>query len=389
MKRTCAICSTTNKKYIYTQSFVVTKSKLFSYDVTLCRKCGFLFADNIPSQKEYNVFYKNNSKYTYNKNIPLGLKKIYKDIFLVSNLFLKMHFPELKKRTFKILDIGCSIGYILKLFKDVGFMSTKGIEPSSSCKSIAKKLYGIQVVNCSLAEFQKNEKFDLIIMTGILEHLCDLNGTLHKVYSLLNNDGLLMVAVPDVDKFSKNPIAPFDEFSLEHINYFNRNTLSSLMSNHCFKNIYSKSIEAKFYDSKLILSFFKKVTRKEKNKKDNNGYFAVKRYILRSTKRLKVVNIRIDSLIDSSSKIVIWGAGSLTARLLASTGLSKTNIKFLVDSNKGLQGKKMGNMIISSPNILKELDGDYKVFISSYIYGKEIKDTLIKKYHFRGEIITL
>lgn len=76
MKRDCEICGSKKKSHIYTLTFFISgRSRPFKYDIVLCKICGFLFADNIPSQEEYNVFYKNSYKYTYNKNIPDGLKK--------------------------------------------------------------------------------------------------------------------------------------------------------------------------------------------------------------------------------------------------------------------------------------------------------------------------
>ncbi len=390
MRRNCEICSSDRKKYIYTPSFFLPgRAGPFEYNVVLCQSCGFLFADNIPSQKEYEAFYKSNSKYTYNKNIPSGLKKIYHDIFLCGSSFLTKNNPELDKGRFKIIDIGCSIGYILKLFKDAGFKNLIGIEPSFNCIAIAEELYGIKVINCTLSGFENREKFDLIIMTGILEHICGLNETLCKVSLLLNKNGLLMIAVPDVNKFNKNPHVPFDEFSLEHINYFNRSTLFNLLSNHYFENIYSKTVDAEFYDSKLVLSFFRKVEKKEKMKRDNDGYSAIKRYITASKKKLEVIDKNISYLIRSGSEVIVWGAGSLTARLLTSTDLLKANIKFFVDSNKTLQGKRMANIRILPPSIFRKLSNNYKVFISSYIYGKEMRGILLNKYNFRGDIITL
>lgn len=390
MKRKCEICDSEAKKCIYSPNFFIPgKVKLFKYDIVLCKRCGFLFADNIPSQEEYNLLYKNNSKYTYNKIIPGGLKKIYQDIFFQGLLFLKRHYPKLNRNGFKILDIGCSIGYILKLFKDTGFNDLKGIEPSLYCKSIAKELYGIKVHNCSLSEFKNNERFDLVIMTGVLEHIRDLNQTICKASSLLNNDGLLMIVVPNVNRFSKYPCVPFDEFSLEHINYFNKITLSNLLAKYYFRNVYSMDIDAKFYDSRLVLSFFKKVGAKQQIRLDSSGNLFIQRYISASKKKLKLIDRKVNYLINSDSKIVIWGTGSLTARLLASTNLLKANIKFFVDSNKTLQGKKICNIKILSPNVFKKLDKNYKAFISSFIYGNEIKDILINKYNFKGEIVTV
>jgi len=369
--------------------YLPDKSKPFKYDIALCKQCGFIFADNIPSQKEYEIFYKNNAKYVYNENIPAGLKKIYKIIFLVGINFLKKYYRGLDKNKFKVLDIGCSIGYILNLFKRSGFREIKGIEPSLYCRTVAKKLYGIEVINSPLSKFKNNEKFGLIIMTGVLEHVCSLNETLRKVSDLLDDNGLLMTVVPDVDKFSRNPCVPFDEFSIEHINYFNKNTLSNLAGEHCFKNIYTKKIDSKFYDSNSILSIFKKTNEKIKIKNDRCSYLAVKRYISASERQLNIIKRMIRYLTKSKSPIVIWGAGSLTGRLLVSTDLLMANIKFFVDSNKMLQGKRICNIAIVSPDIFKKLNKEYKVLISSHTYGREMKDILANKYGFKGEAVML
>lgn len=389
MKRNCEICGSNQKNYIYTPVFYLPDQKIpFKYDIALCKRCGFLFADNIPSQKEFETFYKNNAKYTYNENIPKGLNRIYQDIFLLGSNFLKKYYPGLYKKI-KVLDIGCSIGYILNLFKRSGFKDIKGIEPSLHCRVVAKKLYGIEVANCPLSKFKNNEKFGLIIMAGVLEHVCILNETLRKVFDLLDDNGLLMIVVPDVDKFSRKPCVPFDEFSIEHINYFNKDTLSNLAGKHCFKNIYTKTIASRFYDSNSILSIFKKTKKIIKIKRDRRGYSAIKRYIIASERKLDIIKRKIHYLIKSESPIAIWGAGSLTSRLLATTNLLMADINFFVDSNKTLQGKKLSNITITSPSIFKRLGKDYKVFISSHIYGREMKDILINKYGFKGGAVML
>ena len=390
MNRRCGICGTDDKKFIYSQKFITAgKGKPFNYNIVMCKQCGFLFADNIPSQSDYEKFYKSSHKYTYNKNIPSGLKEIYHAIFMVSNTFLLKNYSKLDKKKFKIIDIGCSIGYLLSLFKSSGFKNIRGIEPSLGCKTIAKKMYGLKAISCSLAEFTSKDKFDLIILTGVLEHIRNLDGMLKRVTSFLSENGLIMVVVPDADKFSKNPDVPFEEFSLEHINFFNKNSLNKLMGNYNFKNIYSKGLDAKFYDSSLLISFFKKERKIDKIKADFQGYSALTRYIAASKNKLGDIKRKMDYLINSRSKVVIWGVGSLTSRLLATTDLLKKNIRFFVDSNRSLQGKKLCSINIFSPSIFRKMDKDGNVLILSNIYGQEMKNILVDKYKFKGEILQI
>jgi 2-polyprenyl-3-methyl-5-hydroxy-6-metoxy-1,4-benzoquinol methylase len=389
MKRRCEVCGSRSKSSIYQPVFFLPDiKKPFTYDVVACRKCGFLFADNIPSQQEYETFYRNNTKYVYNENISNGLRIVCSDIFSVASSFLETYFLKSSKEI-KILDVGCSIGYLLNLFKCAGFSNVLGVEPSVDCAEAAKRLYGIPVMNCPLSGFTANEKLDLIVMTGVLEHIADLNATLHKVAGLLSDKGLLLVAVPHMNKFSRHPRAPFDEFSIEHINYFSKTSLSNLAGKYHLKNVYTKNIRTEFYDSNLILAFFRKTAKKLEIKTDHQGGLAIKRYIDASEKRLRGVHKTVRYLIKSGSPVVVWGVGSLTSRLLATTDLLKAKIKFFVDSNQSLHGKTINHIQIVSPENLKNLNKGDKVFISSYIYGQEIKDSLVNKYGFKGEIVTL
>jgi 2-polyprenyl-3-methyl-5-hydroxy-6-metoxy-1,4-benzoquinol methylase len=389
MRRNCEICGSSRNSRIYTPVFYLPgRTRPFKYDAVVCKRCGFLFADNIPSQKEYDIFYKQNAKYVYTGNIPAGLDKIYREIFSRGKSFLNQYYGPSGKKI-KVLDIGCSVGHILNLFKGAGFKDILGIEPAWRCRAQAKKLFGIRVINRPLAEFKSNKQFGLIIMTGVLEHVRSLKTMLPKAADLLAPEGVLMVVVPDADKFNKNPEAPFEEFSLEHINYFNKNSLNNLMGNYHLKNIYTGSINAEFYNSKCLLCFFKKEKRVYKIKKDPRGYLALDSYVRASKNKLKLLETRIDALLRHLPEVVVWGAGSLASRLLASTKLAKTNIRFFVDSNKYLQGKKLLSFRIYPPDYLSRLNKDSQVLILSNVYAQEMRKALTDKYHFKGNIVQL
>jgi SAM-dependent methyltransferase len=230
MIRKCAVCGSLAKDKIHIQKHLLPgKRSIVTYDVVGCKKCGFLFADNIPSQKEYERYYKASNKYTYGKSVPAGLLKIYEDIYGVANRIINKYNPSVVKRDFTILDVGCSIGSLLNIFKEHGFQSLSGVEPSEQCSLLAKELYGIEVFPGLLSGYSPGRQFDLLMMTGVLEHVSDFETLLPQVVGLLKDSGLLMVVVPDAENFSLRPCSPFDEFSVEHINYFTAKTLSNLI----------------------------------------------------------------------------------------------------------------------------------------------------------------
>jgi len=67
MKRNCEICNGSKNKKIYHQRFILPTQYYFhsGYDVVICERCGFAFADNIPNQVFFETYYKEMSKKTF------------------------------------------------------------------------------------------------------------------------------------------------------------------------------------------------------------------------------------------------------------------------------------------------------------------------------------
>lgn len=83
----------------------------------------------------------------------------------------------------------------------------------------------------------------------------------------------------------------------------------------------------------------------------------------------------------------MWGVGSLTARLLTTTNLGHANIAAFVDSNPGLQGKRILERPIEAPGWMR--DKSLTVFVSSFVYGAEIRETLERDLRYAGRIVTI
>lgn len=390
MKRNCEICGSKKLDFIYKQKFILENNELFSYDVVACKHCGFTFASNPPSTKKSENFYKKNIKYVYQHeqgSLPEDVKKLHQESFKMIDSYLKHNDHKFNKSTIKILDVGCATGYLLSVFKKNQYKNLLGIDPSAECSITAKKLYNIKVLSLIFSEYKTKEKFDLIILTSVMEHLSEIKNNLLKASSLLKKNGLMFICVPDGDNFGKILREPFLEFSLEHINYFTRRSLNNLFLKCGLENIKFSLFVLDKYGGYALNSLWKKSKQKNNIIYDKVGKRKIISYVKKSSKKLVSINNKIKKLVKSKQKIVIWGVGSLTSRLLATTDLKKTNIQFFVDSNSSLQGKTINNLSVKPPNILK--NKKITIFVSTYIYGNEIKKTLLDKYNFKGKIILL
>ena len=241
--RKCQVCSSDEIEELYEQKFITIENNIqYSYVVGVCKKCGFAFANHLPTQNEYTDYYRQNNKYTYNmakSGIPEGLKKLHYDGYRIINQYIQEKGKI--KSNIRILDVGCATGHFLNVFKLHGYMNVLGVDLNPIYALVAKEEYNIEVITKPLEEIDFNNKFDVIILSGVLEHIQDLPGFLNNISQLLDDTGFLFAEQPDLTMFSENVVEPFLEFSIEHINYFTLKSLQNLYSNFKIQIIYSES----------------------------------------------------------------------------------------------------------------------------------------------------
>lgn len=136
-----------------------------------------------------------------------------------------------------ILDIGCSAGYFLLRARERGW-NTYGIDIDKNAVEYAKENYDLNVVWGSLSEssYPANH-FKAIVLIGVLEHIPDPLRYLIMVQRFLKEDGVILVAVPNVSslnaKVSRLSRHDWDMFGEPgHLYHFNLKTVS-LLAERC------------------------------------------------------------------------------------------------------------------------------------------------------------
>lgn len=107
-------------------------------------------------------------------------------------------FQLIKKIPFnRFLEIGVGNGVFLKKLAKRGYCG-KGIDVSEEAISITSAgLKGYKNIAIEKKDFfEVNEKFDLIIMLQVLEHIQNDFAALNKVKELLENKGYLILSIP-------------------------------------------------------------------------------------------------------------------------------------------------------------------------------------------------
>jgi SAM-dependent methyltransferase len=214
---------------------------------------GYQTLDPIPTEEELNIFYtqkyyeqmKNNDAQSLDRFINEDKNQINEELSWLqsteyedANILFSQYFPN-----GKLLDIGCGTGEMIKYMKEIGY-DTYGIEPSTiACEKAKAK--DLNIFNCDLFNFPlNNQKFDIINMTNVLEHITEPIKVIEKCKNMLNKNGILRIKVPnDFNEFQLEIVNKLnkDEYWIavpDHVNYFNFESLTNVLNYEGFEVIH-------------------------------------------------------------------------------------------------------------------------------------------------------
>lgn len=262
-----------------------------------------------------------------------------------------------------ILEVGAASGYNLSLYQ---CKRRIGIEPSALNCKLAKKNYGIEMFNGMWEEFfssDAKENFDLIFMSHVLEHIVNPMQFIKECASICNR--YMFIEVPCFDiKFLEEPYGMFCE---EHVNYFNIQSLWTLMKKAGFSPI---DFELIIGVNELIISGYPALSTIWQKTLDSKPIYksedCLERYLNENEILLQAVREKIDK-IPSDEKLALWGIAHHVGLLLANTNLESKNIVRAYDSNKRRQGFKIAGVTVTPFNADDVISGAVDaILITSY-----------------------
>lgn len=133
-----------------------------------------------------------------------------------------------------LLDVGAGTGDFLKTAKQKNW-KVRGVEPNAQARNLAQQKEINLVEEISLVD--SSEKFEVITLWHVLEHIPDLEIQIEKFYSLLKENGYLIIAVPNFKSYDaqyyKEFWAAYDV--PRHLWHFSKEGIERLMKNHHFQ----------------------------------------------------------------------------------------------------------------------------------------------------------
>lgn len=102
-----------------------------------------------------------------------------------------------------VLDIGCGIGNVAMHLVAHGYRVTGIDESRASVRRCARR--GIRAIHADFAEYETDERHDVVLFSRSLHHMKDLRGILRKAGGMLAPGGVVLIeefAFEEVDEFA-------------------------------------------------------------------------------------------------------------------------------------------------------------------------------------------
>ncbi len=245
-QKTCPICF--NESNIIDDS-VKTINKKCDANVSLreCNFCKHWWIDPMPKQEGLSKWYKEGSNFVVATTDYSGTSP---DDSHSKKIFLRLT-NYINKSKFNYLEIGCGTGNLLKYFSSVADVSY-GVEPGWWSEDS-----DLKVVK-DIDDLPLDAKFDIIVLSDVLEHVADPDTMIEKVAKVANPEAIISLNFPNKDslkaKIKKGKwgmVLPFG-----HLNFFSSKSIDYICEKNDLKIIKKKAIRAGNQNTADLLKMF-------------------------------------------------------------------------------------------------------------------------------------
>ena len=156
--------------------------------ICACQSCGYVFDNPRPTARAIAAFYSQPRKYDGWLSAERARDRLWKRRL---SKMRRIHKPG------SLLDVGTGIGQFLYHARPY-YSSILGTEVSDAAIRIAKEKYNLVIEKGDLESVHLREgNFDNITLFHVLEHVPSPRSLIERCRTLLRNEGVLVVAVPN------------------------------------------------------------------------------------------------------------------------------------------------------------------------------------------------
>lgn len=157
------------------------------------------------------------------------------------------------RQKIEIVDLGCGAGYYSLPLLKLGYnltcvdLSKKNLNIfREKLKKAREKKLKVEIINSSIEKYSPSKKFDVVLCSEVLEHVNNSEEIIKKIYSLLKDDGVFILCIPNgfgtYEVFFDWPLILLRKlFNIKndpgryHRNFFTLRRIKEILSDNGFK----------------------------------------------------------------------------------------------------------------------------------------------------------
>lgn len=191
----CPVCQQNQLRFWKTVKDHSVSGEAFKIDE--CHGCSARVTQTVPDQASIGRYYASGN-YVSHTDTRKGL--IFQLYHWVRSITLRskrnLLFGLNGRKNGNILDVGAGTGAFLNEMRKSGWQVT-GLEPDAGARAVALKNYQLALLEAHHLFQLEAEKYDIVTMWHVLEHVHDLQGYMARLATLLKERGKLVIAVPN------------------------------------------------------------------------------------------------------------------------------------------------------------------------------------------------
>lgn len=284
--------------------------------------------------------------------------------------------PNIKK----ILEIGCGGCVVLDSLKKGGY-EVRGIDSSPFAATEGAKK-GIEVITDFFPSSRILERFDMIFHVDVLEHISDYIDFLRHQYEQLNDEGVVIVNVPDATDSIK--VGDISMAMHQHLNYFTETSLSAALRNAGFEVV---SVDKAGYGGSLYAIGRKKRNAASGGKASDSGR-DYENFSSRAEQVIASFCDCSDRVLSDSKRTLGFYVPLRTLPYIARQGIYE-GFRFFDDTGHWHMN------VFDGVDVPIENFGDLKqnpvtdLMIMSLTFGDVIRNKVLKEFEGRINVVTL
>ncbi|HKL08608.1 MAG TPA: class I SAM-dependent methyltransferase [Bacteroidales bacterium] len=269
------------------------------FEIWQCTSCNFLFTQNIPDEESIGSYYASEEYISHSDTKKGIVNRLY---HIARKIMLGKKYQLIKKISSgeTLLDIGCGTGYFLNYIQGKGYQ-TLGLEVNEQARNFGQQHFGLNILPPEkLLNREINQKFKVVTLWHVLEHLYQPRLYLQRISEILDNDGVLILALPNPDSFDGKLYQKFwAGYDVpRHIWHFTPQTIGKLTSAHFtitklkrlpFDSFYNSLLSEKYRDKNfqflrgIFIGFFAYIYSLIHVKKSSSIIYVLKKRVNKET----------------------------------------------------------------------------------------------------------